>query len=156
MAISDADTGPTGNGTLVATVERTFEHAGFHEIELDAPVLIAQGQSFAVVQRVSANVPAEGDASAEASYLSLELAFDDMPDGGMPPETMARAVSNPGETFVSMQSGNWWMPLEDFNTWYDEVQDGGSGVTFGNALIKALTDNTSMSAGEQVYELVKL
>ena len=156
VAISDADTGPTGNGTLVATVERTFEHAGFHEIELDAPVLIAQGQSFAVVQRVSANVPAEGDASAEASYLSLELAFDDMPDGGMPPETMARAVSNPGETFVSMQSGNWWMPLEDFNTWYDEVQDGGSGVTFGNALIKALTDNTSMSAGEQVYELVKL
>ena len=98
----------------------------------------------------------EGDASAEASYLSLELAFDDMPDGGMPPETMARAVSNPGETFVSMQSGNWWMPLEDFNTWYDEVQDGSSGVTFGNALIKALTDNTSMSAGEQVYELVKL
>lgn len=155
VGIELEDRGPTGNGTLAATLECTFQNAGFHEIELDTPVLIATGQSFAIVQQVQANVPIEGGAEGEASYLNLELAFDDAPAGAEGVETMARAVSNPGETFVSLSS-EWWMPLADFNEWYDAAQGGSSGITFGNALIKAQTDNTSMSAGDQVYELVNL
>lgn len=155
VGIELEDRGPTGNGTLAATFECTFQNAGFHEIELDAPVLVAAGQSFVIVQQVQANVPIEGDAEGEASYLNLELAFDEAPAGSEDVETMAHAVSNPGETFVSLSS-EWWMPLADFNEWFDAAQGGDSGLTFGNALIKAQTDTTSMSTGDQVYELVNL
>lgn len=152
--INAADGGPTGDGTLVSTTERTFDHAGFHELELDSPVLVAAGQRFAVVERVQANVPLE-DENAEASYLNLELAFRDPPSEGAPIETMAQVVANPGETYVSIQP-DLWMSLEEFNGWYEAAQEGGAEMTFGNALVKALTNKTSMGSGEQVYELVAL
>ncbi|WP_165253426.1 lectin like domain-containing protein [Adlercreutzia sp. ZJ304] len=146
--------GEDNNGALAASADCTFEHAGFHEIELDSPVLVAAGQQFAVVERVKANTGTDTDA-AEASYLNLELAFKNPPTGDIPVETMAQVVSNPGETYISIQPDSW-MSLQEFNDWYADTQNGTPDMIFGNALIKALTNDTSMSNDSQVYKLVCL
>lgn len=144
------------DGWLVAKKSVTFAQAGFHTIQLDAPALIAAGQRFMVVECVHSNLPSNTSNNG-TSYLNLELAFADAPDDGVVVETMAKAVSNPGETYVSL-GDDAWMSLEDFNGWYQDVreQTGASNVTYGNALIKAMTDDTSMGAGSQVYELAAL
>lgn len=154
VMINDEDFGPLGNGTLAATAQETFEYAGFHTIELDAPVLVSKGQRFAVVERIQTTALENGQ-YVDSSYLNLELAFNDPPDDGLPVETMAKVVSNPGETYVSLERESW-MPVEDFNSWYSELMNGAPDVTFGNALIKAQGTNTSMAGEDRVYELVSL
>ena len=146
------------DGWEAAYATETFDTAGFHTLMLDSPVLVAEGQRFLVVQRVHANIQMNGRAK-DASYLNLELAFAEPPDGGQLVETMAAVKSNPGETYVALSDDvSQWMSLEDFNTWYQDVraQTGGANVTYGNALVKALTDVTSMADDEHVYELVPL
>lgn len=145
-------------GQLAAEAKETFAYAGFHTMVLDSPVLVAEGQRFMVVQRVHANIESDGH-SMDASYLSLELAFANALEDASLVETMATVVSNPGETYVALSDDDsQWMSLEHFNTWYQDVraETGGADVTYGNALIKAHVDDTSMGNGEHVYQLVKL
>lgn len=146
------------DGWEAAYATETFSTAGFHTLTLDAPVLVGEGQRFMVVQRVHANVQLDGR-DRDASYLNLELAFAEPPNDGQLVETMATVKSNPGETYVALSDDpSQWMNLEDFNVWYQDVraQAGGANVTYGNALVKAMTDTTSMASEDRVYELVPL
>lgn len=136
----------------VFETESVFADAGFHTIELEDPVLLPAGQRFAVAQSISTG------ADPEYRYLNLEAAFIiDPAVSGL--ETFATVVANPGETYVNL-SGDGWTTLAEFNTWYaDFCEENGYplDMKFGNALIKAYTDGTTMSSGgNQAYQLVKL
>ena len=135
----------------------TFEHAGFHTIDLDRPILLAKGQRFIVAENVSTSSRGSDGSMDEGSYLNLELSYLDTIEG-MQPSTMSKVIANPGETFVSLPDGAW-MSVEDYADWYatssgttvDQMD-----VAFGNALTKAFTSTTSMSKTGQIYERIRL
>lgn len=132
--------------------EKSFIEAGFHTIALDKPVLIAKGQRFAIMQSISSG------ANPKSRYLNLELSFTaDPAETGS--DTFARVVANEGETYVDF-FGDGWVSLADFNAWYaDYCAEKGSSVDvkYGNALIKAYTNTTTMATDtSQTYELVAL
>lgn len=135
----------------------TFEHAGFHTIDLDQPVLLAKGQRFIVAEHVGTTDRQADGALDEGSYLNLELSYLDTVEG-MQPSSMSRVVSNPGESFVCLPDGEW-MSVDEYTEWHAST----SGTTpeqldvaFGNALAKVFTSTTSMSKTGQVYERVRL
>lgn len=140
------------NAVPAATATGTFEYAGYHTIDLDAPVLVARGQSFVITLTIE-----EGkDGEKESSYLGLELAFSGDPGEGV--TTSAQVVANPGETFVST-NGQTWQSLEDYNKLTASIaEQGGTAVpfVFGNALVKAFGSTTNMADPAHIYVTVPL
>ncbi len=135
-----------------ATAFGAFPTAGYHTAELDSPVLVARGQSFVV----TLTIEAAGEPTDISTYLGLELAFSGAPPEGV--ATEARVVANPGETFVST-NGQTWQSLEEHNALITSVGEQGEspvGFTFGNALVKAFGDATSMADPSHIYETVPL
>ena len=68
-------------------------------------------------------------------------------------------VSNAGESFVSVYGPQDWRSVDEYNDWYADLkaQNGQNvDVIFGNALIKAITKNTSMASDDRLYEHAKL
>lgn len=136
----------------VYEAEKSFITAGFHTIDLEAPILVAKGQRFAIMQSIVSGT------NPDSRYLNLELAFmTDPTETGQ--DTFASVVVNEGETYVDL-SGEGWVNIADFNAWYaDFCAENGSpvDVKYGNALIKAYTNETTMSDGSgQIYELAAL
>ena len=142
----------------VTSFTTTFEDAGFHRIALDSPIIVPQDQRFAVIQCVQGS-RADGSSESidEAYYLSLELAYTQN-DVNNPQSAMADVVANEGETYVLL-FGNDWAPVSSYNQWYADLKEQGNvpvDVIYGNALIKAYTNNTSMAENEILYQTVML
>lgn len=141
---------------LVFETSEEFPHAGFHHISLEAPVLVSAGEHFIVAERVTGVETDSSGFTYNASYLNLELAFTENAPGD-PKTTLATVVANPGETFV--QTNGLWDSIGDFNTLYSAplVNAGNPPeVTFGNALVKAYSSPTTISARGQLYETLAL
>lgn len=150
---------------LAGSLSCRFEDAGFHTIELESPIVLPAGQRFAVVQSVrgkrtesaDASMAPFSDGSEEMYYLNLELAYTQN-DPNVPQSAMADVVSNDGESYVLL-FGNDWAPVSDYNDWYADLKAQGNvpvDVVYGNALIKAYTNDTSMGANGIVYQTVEL
>lgn len=146
------------DGHLIQEFSKTFDTAGFHVIELNKPVLVAKGERFAIVQNISVGKP-DNDTGASESYLNMEIAFIDN-SVHYKSESVPNVVSNEGETYVALFEGDdQWMTTDELNQWYADVQAEQGRIVdlvLGNALIKALTDSTSMSSSDRIYELVPL
>ncbi len=146
------------SSTLLAEGTDTFSVAGYHEVALDEPVMLYAGERFVVMQQIegmATNLFGEEEA---VSYLSLEAAFTDTMDY----ENVAskpNVVSNAGESFVSIYGPQDWRSVDEYNDWYADLKAQNSqnvDVIFGNALIKAITKNTSMASDDRLYEHAKL
>lgn len=141
---------------MVAEVTEVFPHAGFHHILLEEPVLVSSGEHFIVAERVTGTATDPQGLAYKANYLNLELAFTQNAPGD-PKTTLATVVANPGETFVSLDG--IWESIADFNTLYSApMVDAGNPpeVVFGNALAKAYSSPTTISARGQLYETLIL
>lgn len=144
------------NAQLIFETTETFPHAGFHHISLESPVLISAGEHFIVAEKVTGTETDEAGFTYNANYLNLELAFTENAPGD-PKTTLATVVANPGETFV--QTNGLWDTIADFNTLYSApLINAGTApdVTFGNALVKAYSSPTTISARGQLYETLVL
>lgn len=143
---------------LLAEDESPFEFAGFHTIDLADPVLVYEGERFAVIQQVDGIITTFGGEEAAGSYLNLEVAFADTLDY----ENVAskpNVVSNPGESFVSIYGPEDWRSVSEYNDWYADLNAQGNqsvDMIFGNALVKAITKATSMTSDDRIYEHVRL
>lgn len=139
---------------LQRTQATTFEQAGIHTLELEKPLVIPKGSKFIVAEKVSAErMTAEGK-PYHGTYLNLEMAYLQN-TAETPASIAAKVVSNPGETFVSLNPGTW-ITVHEFNTDYARAKENeGKPVdaAFGNALIKAYTNDTTMAQKGQIYEV---
>ena len=143
--------------TLLQTTSQTFNTAGFHTINLDAPVFLAKGQRFLIAQQIKGTSTDDQGGEHDVNYLGLELAYSN-PQSFYDQPTIASVVSNPGETYV-MLLRNGWDTLEEHNAWYADLRDQQGktvDIVYGNALAKALTSPTTMAGDAQVYETVPL
>ncbi len=144
--------------SLLGESEDTFEIAGFHEIDLAQPLLVYEGERFAVIQQVSTVTTTFSGELAPASYLNLEVAFTDVYDYENV-SSRPNVVSNAGETFVSVYGPDDWRSVDEYNDWYVDLKMQGLqdvDMVFGNALIKAESKDTSMTSSGRVYAHVKL
>ena len=134
----DADDEHPTDGKLAAPMQSAaFDHAGYHEIALDQPVQLAEGQRFAVVESVR-TVTADG---APGGYLNLERCLDGELVAQISSEAMVgRAVANAGETYLTTDGEEWFTPAE-YEDAVTEAQGGSALVHYGNAMIKAFTDD---------------
>lgn len=143
----------------LARAQADFPEAGFHTLELDAPVLVMQGQTFVITLEIAAEPGgfANGELADDApSYLGLEVAYLDR--GSPEQATLATAVANPGETLISLD-GATWMRLEDFNAHRTAVREQfekESDLAYGNAIVKGLANATTMAEPGHVYQVVPL
>lgn len=108
---------PENGGELVATVSKKFTYSGYHTIELDTPRHLDKGDKFSVVETIR---DSEGK-----YYYPVEIGAD---HSG---KTTQKAVCNPGESY--------WVYSN--NTYSDMSSATSQGSTYGNAMIKAFTDN---------------
>lgn len=135
-----------------------FADAGFHTLDLDAPVLVTAGQQFTLTLEIAADASGfnadEGQVRAEAStYLGLEVAYLD-PAGQA---TAAACVVNAGETFVNVGSG--WQTVADLNAERaaERARLGQEAdFVYGNAIVKGLANVTTMADPARVYQVVPL
>ena len=145
--VLNADARHPTDGTLAAPAQSAaFEHAGYHEIVLDQPVQLAAGQRFAVVERVR-GVTADG---SPGGYLNLEYCFDASLVAQISSAAMVgQAVANDGETFATTDGKEWFTPAE-YEDAVTEVQGGTALMHYGNAMIKAFTDDDPNPAPKPV------
>lgn len=141
----------------VSTQTASFATAGFHKIDLDEPVLVSKGQRFIVAQTIHTTLQNLDGSTTEGSYLSLEVSFTDrLPDDLR--AMYSTVIINPGESFVQV-TGNAWETVQEYNNWYSEMnrQSGEpDNIRFGNALIKAYANDTTMAQPERIYQVVPL
>ena len=137
-----------GGGTLVAEQQEVFPFGGYHTIHLAEPVKLAQGQRFVVTENeptTRAN-PQTGELEA-AAYLPLETVLDaSLPNQDLSP---TKAIANEGETYITDDGEHWYTPaeLEKATT---EAMGGLALYHYGNAMIKAFTDDDSDPAPKPV------
>lgn len=136
----------------------TFDNAGFHKVELISPILIEQGQIFIVAESIS-GVQDSDSGSYNATYLNMEMAFintTDIVDDGL----IANVLANPGESYIAIKgkddADRLWYAVDEFERMYNNQVSPWQAVNFGNALIKAYSDPTSMQLSNQVYKTVEL
>lgn len=135
-----------------------FDNAGFHKIELHSPILIEQDQIFIIAESIS-GIQDSDSGSYEATYLNLEMAFT---NSGNADGLMANVIANPGESYVALKSKDdterLWYSTDEFERMYNDQVSLSSGQTvdFGNALIKAYSEPTSMHLNGQIYKTVEL
>ncbi len=130
--------GPT-DGVLLDSITDTFRYAGYHRLTLNDSLLLAEGTRIGVV--ILENVPAgNGNKYALVHNSSLNekgaKAYNEQfEENGWFLNHYVRGIVNPGESFVSFESGKW-------TDWSDAIAyfgDMGSTVymTYDNLPIKA-------------------
>ncbi|OUO91104.1 hypothetical protein B5F40_04790 [Gordonibacter sp. An230] len=124
-------------GVLAAKQNAVFEYGGFHTVALDNPVRLAEGQRYAVVERVPTTYtdPATGE-QVPGGYFNLESGIDPEVTATMNIPLSASTVSNDGETYYTEDGKTWKTPAQ-LNEEMDQL---GSPMSYGSALIKAFTD----------------
>lgn len=158
IADGDAFEEAMSSAQLLLEQTDTFEYAGFHTINLNDPVLVLAGEKFVVAQTVQTSVTGSDGQSVQSSYLNLEISFID----SLALQSISSAssvVANPGETFVSVAGEDVWDSVQEYNDWYADLKSQGNlpvDMVFGNALIKAMTQGTTMAERDQIYEVLKL
>ncbi|MBQ7599132.1 MAG: S-layer homology domain-containing protein [Clostridia bacterium] len=135
------------DGTLLGTVTRTFEYAGFHRITLDSNCYIPVDCQYSIVATVAANRIPQLPIS-----FGIGWGGEDEPDDG----SFATAVVNPGESFVQLTS------QEGIPVWSDWTEDiEGIGYQLGSNFglleygMTIVLDNHPLKAyGELARELI--
>ncbi|QNM04450.1 lectin like domain-containing protein [Qiania dongpingensis] len=108
--------GPVPSGAeLIAEKTETIAYSGYHTIKLDAPASIGTGEKFSVVEMIKG--------SDGKWYTPVEIGADSLNQ---------TAVCNEGESFFV--SGSDFM---------DITEQSQTGITFGNAMIKAFTNDAA-------------
>ncbi len=107
------------DGRLLDSITESFRYAGYHRIELNGNLLLPEGSRISVV--VLERIPVDdGIKYALVNNSSIGengvRAFNEMhAEEGRKIERFAKGVVNPGESFVSFESGRWidWMNAID-------------------------------------------
>lgn len=95
-----ADLSEPDSGLLAASARGVFDYAGFHTVKLDTPVDLYEGQIFAVVFQVSAQVWTDSETGEEKTAVSIPTCSTN--------SAWASVNScTEGESFVLFASGNW-------------------------------------------------
>lgn len=167
-AVSDSNDGVLSTGddfkdaldgaTLLVEKEESYELAGYHTMKLDEPILLFSGERFAIVQQID-TVSADSEGNLVTStYLALEISFLDYVALNSL-SSRSNVVANEGESFVSVNGASDWSSIDEYNHWYSTMKEY-SGETadmvFGNALIKAISKDTSMGNDDRIYEVKQL
>ncbi|MCR5160702.1 MAG: hypothetical protein K6C06_02930 [Lachnospiraceae bacterium] len=99
------------DGRLLDSITETFRYAGYHRMGLNGNLLLPEGSRISVVvlERIPDN---DGIKYALVNNSSIGengvLAFNEMhAEEGRKIERFAKGVVNPGESFVSFESGRW-------------------------------------------------
>lgn len=121
---SDADEPVPGDAVLMTEQSETIPHSGYHTIKLNTPAAIAAGEKFSVVQVIKG-----GD---NQWYTPVEIGGD---------AYAQKAVCNQGESYQILSSG-----LLDMSECSEE------NVTFGNAMIKAFTNDAKPESDAPVLQ----
>ena len=133
----DGDAASPTDGLLLDSVTESFLFAGYHRMNLTTKLLLREGSRIGVV--VSARVPTEEGyryALVNNSSLSEEgtAAYNEL-HVNAPLARYAKAVVNPGESYVSFEPGRWidWVDV----TAYVGSVGSNRNVTYDNLPIKA-------------------
>ncbi len=117
--------GPVPSGAqLIAEKTETITYGGYHTIKLDAPAAIGAGEKFSVVEVIKG-----GDGKW---YTPAEIGADSLNQ---------TAVCNKGESFLV--SGSDFM---------DMTEQSQAGITFGNVMIKAFTNDAVLESAAPVLQ----
>ncbi|MCR4841876.1 MAG: fibronectin type III domain-containing protein [Eubacterium sp.] len=134
-----SDTSDPTAGTKVTSVQKSFEYAGYHTIELPKTVAVEDGQKIAVVETVTFT----GD--GETHYV---VPIERGVEGAIYGVTVA--IANKGESYVNV-NGAWYdlggravQNASGNSKLYTYVCDGAESI--GNACIKLLTNNGTSGA----------
>lgn len=114
----DADGPVPDHAELIAEQSEQIAYSGYHTIILDTPAVIEAGEKFSVVQVIK-----DGD---NQWYIPVEIGAD---------ASAQKAVCNRGESYVISSDGP-----EDLGDFSQE------NITFGNAMIKAFTNNVELDS----------
>ena len=99
--VDDTTKASPTDGKLVAQGSQTFELGGFHHLDLTSPVLLAEGQAFAVVETCSYVSNGETVYYVPAPYAATEK---------LSPSSYVKMVVNEGESLIGTFDGektNW-------------------------------------------------
>ncbi|MEF2593062.1 MAG: lectin like domain-containing protein [Eggerthellaceae bacterium] len=99
-----------GEGELVATCERTFEQAGYHRVDLDAPVMLDGGQRYAVV--VEQKAP-DGTWRVAANSATNKLGVETFVEWGVDAPYYVKGVVNRGESYLYDEAAGGWSDWRD-------------------------------------------
>ena len=107
----DGDAADPEDGTLLGSYTETFRYAGYHRLTLDGGLLLPAGARIGVV--ILETVTADSGvryALVNTSGLNEKGAAEHNAVAGRNDPRVsryARGIINPGESFVSFESGNW-------------------------------------------------
>ena len=132
--LSADDTLPDA-GKLVSSKTVQLNERGFHTVPLDTPVVLQEGDRFAIVEHVTSF-----NGRDTVSWLNLETIIKSelQTEDNINSHTSAIVV-NPGESFAYVNNGSGfvWTGVDTLN-----AESGAAEVfEFGNAAIKAYTNN---------------
>ncbi len=130
-------------GTLLYETETVLPESGFQTAVLDAPVVLQEGEIFAVVEQISSQ-----SGSETIGWLNLEsVVREDLQTPGNVNEQTLTVVSNPGESAAWVKTGDAyeWVEPETLS----QEADAGMLFHFGNAYIKAYTTDALPEAAAQ-------
>ena len=122
-------------GEVLAEKEVSLLEKGFYTIDLDKPVSLKEGETFAVIERVVTEHNGE-----KISWLNLEnIVKPSLQTNDNLGECRMKVVSNPGESFayVKTAAGFAWTDIKALN----KETDASKVFEFGNAFIKAYTND---------------
>ena len=147
----DEDAVSPTDGLLLDSVTENFLFAGYHRISLSTNLLLREGSRIGVA--VSARVPTEAGyryALVNNSSLNEEgtAAYNEL-HGDNPLARYAKAVVNPGESYVSFEPGRWidWIDV----TAYIGSVGSNRNAAYDNLPIKAYV--YPLQQVEQVHDL---
>ncbi len=150
--LSEDAKSPT-DGVLMGSVTETFRFAGYHRINLSDNLLLPKGTKISIV--ILQNVPVEDGnkyAIVNSSSLNEEGArkFNEIYEKeGKSVARYAKAVVNPGESFISFGNEEW----TDWTEAIDHIDDMGSNayMAYDNLPIKAYV--YPLAEVEKVHDL---
>lgn len=130
--LSNKNDGPVGpNAQQVATKVVNIPYSGYHTIKLDAPISLAAGESFSIVETIKD--------SDGYWYMPVEVA------ASASNQVVAR---NANESYILND-----VSCEDTADFSVQHNDDGSTFTIGNAMIKAFTNNVDTAPAPAVQTL---
>lgn len=142
--MKDGATDPD-NGEKVASIEQTFEFAGYHRISLPESFSVKKGQKYSVVVTQTLNVDGKTVylLNSDKAYNEEGTAFyNKLHDADHGTRYYSKAVVNEGESYVFTDSENAWIDwsavIPELQT--DEVQ---ARYAFDNFTIKAYANFTN-------------
>lgn len=127
------------DGRLAASFERTYEYGGYHREQLEAPILVEEGQAYAVV--ITVQVGGEWDLLARVGFNKegVERFNESLPDD-QKFSCYEVGIVNPGESLLGID-GEWGDWAEVVESFHQEAAEAGEDVlAYDNFGIKAYGD----------------